>query len=105
MERRQIQDLPPKLLRRHPRNVHVHPKKQIEALTHSIRAFGFTNPILINERKEVLAAHARLEAALAAGLQHVPTILLEGLSDAEERAYLLADNKLAEKSGWDSASS
>ncbi len=61
MEAREIQYLPPKTLRRHPRNVHVHPKKQIEQLARSIRAFGFTNPILINQRKEVLAGHARLE--------------------------------------------
>ena len=104
MEAREIQYLPPKTLRRHPRNVHVHPKKQIEQLARSIRAFGFTNPILINQRKEVLAGHARLEAAMAAGVELVPTILLDGLSAAEERAYLLADNKLAEKSGWDDAS-
>ena len=104
MEVRQIQYLPPKSLRRHPRNAHVHPKKQIEQLARSIRAFGFTNPILINQRKEVLAGHARLEAAMAAGVELVPTILLDGLSAAEERAYLLADNKLAEKSGWDDAS-
>ncbi len=104
MEVRLIQYLSSKSLRRHPRNAHVHPKKQIEQLARSIRAFGFTNPILINQQKEVLAGHARLEAAMAAGLQQVPTILLDGLSAAEERAYLLADNKLAEKSGWDDAS-
>jgi len=104
MEVRQIQYLPPKSLRRHPRNAHVHPKKQIEQLARSIRAFGFTNPVLINQHRQVLAGHARLEAAIAAGLQQVPTIVLHGLSAAEERAYLLADNKLAEKSGWDGAS-
>src|SRR6266567_2712033 len=104
MEVRLIQYLSSKSLRRHPRNAHVHPKKQIEQLARSIRAFGFTNPVLINQHRQVLAGHARLEAAIAAGLQQVPTIVLHGLSAAEERAYLLADNKLAEKSGWDGAS-
>jgi len=103
MEDRQIQYLPPKSLRRHPRNARVHPKKQIEQVAQSIRTFGFTNPILTNAQREVLAGHVRLEAAKVVGLQRVPIIVIDGLSAAEERAYLLADNKLAEKSGWHDA--
>jgi DNA modification methylase len=103
MEERRIEYLPPNSLRRHPRNARVHPKKQIEQVARSIRAFGFTNPILTNAQRQVLAGHVRLEAAKVAGLQRVPTIVIDGLSAAEERAYLLADNKLAEKSGWHDA--
>jgi DNA modification methylase len=103
MEGRQVHYLPTASLRQHPQNTRVHPKKQIERVAQSIRKFGFTSPILINEHREILAGHVRKKAAEIAGLQRVPTIALAGLSDAEQRAYLLADNKLAEKSGWDRA--
>jgi len=100
---RQVRYLSPKCLRPHPQNVRIHPKKQIRQVIESIERFGFTNPILINEHKQVLAGHVRLEAAKIVGLRRVPTIAINGLSEAAQRAYLLADNKLAEKAGWDRA--
>jgi DNA modification methylase len=103
MGNRQVQYLSPRDLRPHPRNARVHPGKQIQQVVESIKRFGFTSPILINEHNEVLAGHVRLEAAKIAGLRRVPTIVVDGLSEAEQRAYLLADNKLAEKAGWDRA--
>lgn len=100
---RQVRYLSPKFLRPHPQNVRVHSKKQIQQVVKSIEQFGFTSPILINEHEQVLAGHVRLEAAKIAGLQRVPTIVIDGLSEAAQRAYVLADNKLAEKAGWDRA--
>src|SRR5579872_611699 len=83
------------------RNARTHDDKQIAQIAASIQKFGFTSPILIDDTGMVLAGHARLAAARRLGLQTVPTIALPGLSDAEKRAYALADNRLAEKAGWD----
>ena len=83
------------------RNPRTHSKRQIRQIADSIRAFGFTNPILVDERGQVMAGHARLEAAKRLGLSQVPTIRLGDLSAAQKRAYLIADNRLAELSGWD----
>jgi hypothetical protein len=66
-----------------------------------IRAFGFLNPIILDDEGVVLAGHARLAAASSAGLQTVPTVRASGLTEAEKRAYVLADNRQAEKAGWD----
>jgi DNA modification methylase len=88
-------------LRAHPANAHVHSKKQIVQIGRSIRQFGFTVPIIIDENNVILAGHGRWLAAKHLGLQRVPVVVLSGLSDAERRAYLLADNKLVEKAGWD----
>ncbi len=82
-------------------NPRTHSKRQIRRIADSIRTFGFTNPILVDERGQVMAGHARLEAAKRLGLSQVPTIRLGDLSAAQKRAYLIADNRLAELSGWD----
>ena len=63
------------------------------------RAFGFNNPVLIDRNDEIIAGHGRVEAAKLLGLESMPTIRLEHLSEAEKRAYILADNKLAESAG------
>jgi len=84
-------------------NVRTHSKKQIRQIADSIERFGFTNPILVDEGNSVLAGHGRLAAAKLLGLREVPTLVLVGLNDAQKRAYVLADNKLAEKAGWDRA--
>jgi DNA modification methylase len=68
----------------------------------SIRSFGWTNPILIDGDGMVIAGHGRLEAAKLMGLETVPTIRIEDMTDAEKRAYVIADNRLAENAGWDS---
>ncbi len=84
-----------------PRNARSHPKRQLEQIQASIRAFGFTNPILIDEKNFVIAGHGRLLAAKELGLAEVPTIMLSGLSDAQKRGLRLADNKIALGASWD----
>ena len=83
------------------RNARTHSQEQIAQLVASISAFGWTNPILIDEDRGIIAGHGRLEAAKAAGLSEVPTIALTGLSAAQKRALAIADNKLALNAGWD----
>jgi DNA modification methylase len=83
------------------RNARTHPKRQVEQLVQSIREFGFTNPVLIDEANVLIAGHGRLRAAKDLGLAEVPTITLDGLSDAQKKALRLADNKIALNAGWD----
>jgi ParB-like chromosome segregation protein Spo0J len=82
-------------------NARTHSKKQIRQIAKSIKRFGFTNPVLIDDAGEIIAGHGRVEAAKLLGLAAVPTIRLSHLSETEKRAYILADNRLAEKAGWD----
>jgi len=82
-------------------NSRTHSKEQVGQIVESIKEFGFTNPILIDEEGGIIAGHGRLEAANALGMEEVPTITLEGLSEAQKRAYVIADNKLALNAGWD----
>lgn len=84
-----------------PRNARTHPKRQIEQIVSSIKSFGFTNPILIDPDGAIIAGHGRLLAAKAMALAEVPTIVLEGLREAQKRALRLADNKIALGAGWD----
>ncbi len=83
------------------RNARTHSKKQLHQIADSIRTFGWTNPILIDREGGVIAGHGRLEAAKLLGLKAVPTIRIEDMSEEQKRAYILADNKLAENAGWD----
>ena len=83
------------------RNARTHSKAQIAQITCSIREFGFTNPVLIDEKANVLAGHGRLLAAAELGLAEVPTLCIAGLSAVQRRALMLADNKIAENAGWD----
>ncbi|MET4183440.1 hypothetical protein ABIB94_005559 [Bradyrhizobium sp. JR7.2] len=82
-------------------NPRTHSKKQIEQIAKAIRQFGFTNPILVDQDNGVIAGHGRLAAAKLIGLAEVPTVRLADMSQAEIRAYVIADNKLAENAGWD----
>jgi ParB-like chromosome segregation protein Spo0J len=84
-----------------PRNARTHSPEQIEQLRASIREFGFTNPVLLRPDGMIGAGHGRVEAAKAEKLNLVPTCVVEGLTDAQWRAYVLADNKLALNAGWD----
>ncbi|GGD96806.1 methyltransferase [Tsuneonella deserti] len=84
-----------------PRNARTHPKRQIEQIVQSIRAFGFTNPVLADEAGNLIAGHGRLRAAKEMGLAEVPVIELASLTEAQKKALRLADNKIALNAGWD----
>lgn len=92
--------LSPDALQPYPRNARTHSKKQVGQIATSIRRFGFTNPVLIDDANMILAGHGRVEAARQLGLKSVPCLRLSTLSPAEKRAYILADNKLAQNAGW-----
>jgi ParB-like chromosome segregation protein Spo0J len=81
-------------------NPRTHSEAQINQLAESIKEFGFTNPILIDEHNGIIAGHGRLDAAALLGLNDVPTITLKGLSEIQRRAYIIADNKLALNAEW-----
>jgi hypothetical protein len=82
-------------------NSRSHSKHQIRQIAASIKAFGFTNPILIDNSSTIIAGHGRVEAAKLLGMEEVPTIRLENLTRDQIRAYVIADNRIAEKAGWD----
>jgi ParB-like chromosome segregation protein Spo0J len=82
-------------------NARTHSDDQVTQIASSIKEFGFNNPILTDGENGVIAGHGRLLAAKKLGLETVPTIELSGLSEAQKKAYILADNKIALNSGWD----
>lgn len=84
-------------------NARTHSAKQIKQIAQSIERFGFNNPILIDDEGQVIAGHGRLAAAGLLNLQTVPCVRLSHLSEIDKRAYVLSDNRLAEKAGWDKA--
>lgn len=83
------------------RNSRTHSDAQVAQIAASISEFGFTNPVLIDEKGGVIAGHGRLSGARQLGMAQVPTITLAGLTAAQKRAYVIADNKLALNAGWD----
>lgn len=92
----------PRELEPYGRNARTHSPEQIEQIQASIAEFGFTNPVLLKDDERTIGAgHARTLAALALGLDRVPTITLLGLTETQWRAYVIADNKLALNAGWD----
>jgi ParB-like chromosome segregation protein Spo0J len=91
----------PDQLKPFPRNARTHSKKQIRQIADSVRQFGFTNPILIDREHMILAGHGRVEAARFLGLTSIPCIRIDHMSPEQKRAYILADNKLAQNAGWD----
>jgi DNA modification methylase len=84
------------------RNARTHTPAQIEQIAASIREFGWTNPVLVDESGGIIAGHGRVAAASLLGMAVVPTICLAGLSESQRRALVIADNKLALNAGWDS---
>ena len=96
IEHRKLAELTP-----HPNNSHTHPDAQIAAIAGSIAAFGFNAPILVDSKYCILAGHGRYLASVKLGLETVPVVVLDHLSEIEKRAYILADNKLAELSAYD----
>lgn len=83
------------------RNARTHDEVQIAEIAGSIRSFGFTNPILVGERGDIVAGHGRLAAARKLGLGEVPVIVLAGLTEVQRRQLVLADNRIAMNAGWD----
>ena len=83
------------------RNARTHDEGQVALIAGSIREFGFTNPVLVDGANGIIAGHGRVMAARKLGLTSVPVIELAHLSESQKRAYVLADNKLAERAGWD----
>ena len=96
-----IRHLPLASLKPYARNARRHGEKQVEIIARSIREYGFVNPVLIDKDDAIVAGHGRYEAAKRLGLATVPTIRLEHLTDAQVRAYRIADNRIAELSDWD----
>jgi len=82
------------------RNPRAHSEEQIAQIAASIKEFGFTNPVLLDGENGVIAGHGRLAAARVLGLDKVPCIELGHLTPAQKRSYLIADNKIAQNSGW-----
>src|SRR3954447_4763890 len=96
VEQRRISSLRP-----YARNPRTHSPAQIDKLARAITEFGWTNPVLVDGSGTILAGHGRLLAAKRLGLAEVPVIRLDHLSEAQKRAYILADNQLALLAGWD----
>jgi ParB-like chromosome segregation protein Spo0J len=93
--------LPPGTLKPAARNARTHSKKQVTQVANSISEFGFINPIVADGRDQVVAGHARLEAAKQLRLKKVPVIRVSHLTETQLRALMLADNKIASNAGWD----
>ena len=83
------------------RNARKHDDAQVAQIAGSIKEFGFNNPVLIDKDNGIIAGHGRVLAAQKLGMNTVPIICLDHLSDTQKRAYILADNRLAEKAEWD----
>ena len=83
------------------RNAREHSIDQVKQIVASIREFGFTSPVLVDEDNTLIAGHGRLAAARELGMTELPAIAIEGLSDAQKQALRLADNKLALNASWD----
>lgn len=96
-----IKYLPITALKPRLNNPRTHSDKQVRQIANSIERFGFTNPVLIDADNTIIAGHGRVEAAKLLAQEKVPTIRLEDLSAVEIKAYVIADNKLAELAGWD----
>lgn len=96
-----VETVPVSALKPYVNNPRTHSKRQIEQVAASIRTFGWTNPILVSDDLEIIAGHGRLEAARSLDLGDVPVMRLSGMSEAQRKAYVIADNRLAETAGWD----
>jgi ParB-like nuclease domain len=99
--KRQVELIPLAKLSVSKTNARTHSAKQLRQIAASIKRFGFTVPVLVNAQNQILAGHARVEAAKLLGLNKVPVLRLDHLSAVEQRAYAITDNRLAELAGWD----
>ena len=82
-------------------NARTHSPKQIRQIAASIETFGFTNPVLIDDRRRILAGHGRVAAARRLGWSEVPCLRIDHMTEDQKRSYVIADNRLAENAGWD----
>lgn len=98
---KKVEHWPTDRLKKYARNARTHTGSQVDAVAASIMEFGFTNPLLVDADGVLIAGHCRLAAAQKLGLPEVPVIVLGHLSEAQRRAYVIADNQLALQSGWD----
>ena len=96
-----FENRPTHSLRPYSRNARTHSPKQIKQIARSIERFGFNNPLLIDDEDQIIAGHGRLLAAKQLNMKTVPCVRLSHLTEADKKAYVIADNRLAEKSGWD----
>jgi hypothetical protein len=94
---------PLEVLKPNPNNARTHGKRQIKMIAESIKTFGFTNPVLVDRDNNIVAGHGRTEASKILRMIEVPTICLENLAPEQLRAYVIADNRLAEQAGWDNS--
>lgn len=98
---RRYESIPTEMLKPYANNARTHSPLQVKKIVDSIQEFGFINPILVDQDHMVIAGHGRLEAAKALGLKQVPCLFVEDLTETQKKAYILADNRLAEDAGWD----
>lgn len=82
-------------------NSRTHSEEQVNQIVANINEFGFTNPLLIDEKDNIIAGHGRLLASKKLKMEEVPCIVLSGLTEAQKKAYVIADNKMALNAGWD----
>ena len=98
----EMQEVSLDLLKPYEKNAKVHGEKQLEQLANSIKEFGFLSPCLVERGTyNLIAGHGRVEAARRLGMQTVPCVFVEDISEEQRRAYILADNRLTELGGWD----
>jgi ParB-like chromosome segregation protein Spo0J len=83
------------------RNSRTHSDEQVAQIAASIKEWGWTTPVLVDDTGQIIAGHGRIMAARKLGMSEVPVIVAEGWTDAQKRAYVIADNKLALNAGWD----
>lgn len=101
MENYDLEQVKTEMLIPYALNSRTHSDEQVTQIAASIREFGFTNPVLIDEKKNLIAGHGRLMAAKKLGLDEVPAIVVTGLSNERRRALIIADNKISLNAGWD----
>lgn len=96
-----VQEVAVTLLKPYEKNAKIHGREQLDKLKASIEEFGFLTPCLIDSDYNIIAGHGRVAAASEMGLKSVPCVFIEGLTDAQRKAYILADNRLGELGEWD----
>lgn len=82
-------------------NARIHSEQQVKQIAASIQEFGFINPVIIDKSNGIIAGHGRVMAAELLGIEEVPCVIVEGLTEAQKKAYILADNQLALNASWD----